>query len=51
MLKVIRGSGYDGYMCSEYEGWALDAEPNGVEMIRKHQNLMRRHFGYEPIPA
>jgi hypothetical protein len=51
MLKVMRESGYEGYICSEYEGWALDAEPNAVEMVRKHQNLLRRHLGYEPIPT
>lgn len=49
MLRVIRESGYDGYICSEYEGWAMDSKPNGIEMVRKHQSMMRRHLGYEPL--
>lgn len=42
LMRVLRDSGYRGFICSEYEGWALDKEPNGLEMVRRHQDLMRK---------
>lgn len=45
LLRTLEEIGFDGYVVSEYEGWALDKEPRGVEMVRRHQELMRRCLG------
>ncbi|RJP28541.1 MAG: hypothetical protein C4536_12240 [Actinobacteria bacterium] len=40
-LGVLAGNGYEGYVCSEYEGWLVDTEPRGFEMVARHLALMR----------
>lgn len=44
LVHMLRDSGYEGFMCSEYEGWALDKEPRGFDMVKKHQELIRKYL-------
>lgn len=41
-MHVFADNGYEGYVCSKYEGWLMDAEPRGFDMVERHQALMRR---------
>ena len=48
IVKVLKQGGYDGYICSEYEGnrWIEDVEePNSVEQVRRHQEMLKRLIG------
>ncbi len=48
IVRVLTKGGYDGYICSEYEGnrWIEDAEePDSVEQVRRHQEMLRRLIG------
>ena len=50
---MLKQGGYDGYICSEYEGnrWIEDAEePNSVEQVRRQQEMLKQLIG-EPAPA
>lgn len=52
IVAVLQKGGYDGYICSEYEGnrWIEDAEePNSVEQVRRQQVMLARLLG-EPTP-
>jgi sugar phosphate isomerase/epimerase len=43
IVRVLKQGGYDGYICSEYEGnrWIEDAEePDSVEQVRRHQVML-----------
>lgn len=53
IVKVLKQGGYDGYICSEYEGnrWIEDAqEPDSVEQVRRQQVMLAQLIG-EPVPA
>lgn len=53
IVKVLKQGGYDGYICSEYEGnrWIEDAEePDSVEQVRRQQEMLKTLIG-EPAPA
>ena len=46
LLSTLIDIGFDGYVVSEYEGWAFDyGDPKGVSMVEKHQALMQRTLG------
>ena len=50
--EVLEQGGYDGYICSEYEGnrWIEDAEePDSVEQVRRQQVMLAKLLG-EPAP-
>ncbi len=52
IVKVLQQGGYDGYICSEYEGnrWVEDAmEPDSVEQVRRQQVMLAGLLG-EPTP-
>ena len=54
IVKVLRQGGYDGYICSEYEGnrWIEDAEePDSVEQVRRQQVMLARLLGEAETPA
>jgi Xylose isomerase-like TIM barrel len=45
IVKVLQQGGYNGYICSEYEGnrWIEDAEePDSVEQVRRQQVMLSR---------
>jgi sugar phosphate isomerase/epimerase len=53
IIKVLQQGGYDGYICSEYEGnrWVEDIrEPDSVEQVRRQQMMLAQLIG-EPTPA
>lgn len=53
IVKVLQQGGYDGYICSEYEGnrWIEDyVEPDSVEQVRRQQVMLANLLG-EPAPA
>jgi sugar phosphate isomerase/epimerase len=53
IIAVLKQGGYDGYICSEYEGnrWIEDVEePDSVEQVRRQQVMLARLLG-EPAPA
>ncbi|MBB4087482.1 Sugar phosphate isomerase/epimerase [Sphingomonas carotinifaciens] len=44
IVHVLKQGGYDGYICSEYEGnrWIEDAhEVDSVEQVRRHQEMLK----------
>jgi len=52
IVAVLQQGGYDGYICSEYEGnrWIEDAmEPDSVEQVRRQQVMLATLLG-EPAP-
>jgi sugar phosphate isomerase/epimerase len=54
IVKVLQQGGYDGYICSEYEGnrWIEDAEePDSVEQVRRQQVMLARLLGEATDPA
>ena len=53
IVKVLKQGGYDGYICSEYEGnrWIEDfQEPDSVEQVRRQQEMLKQLIG-EPAPT
>ena len=53
IVAVLKQGGYQGYICSEYEGnrWVEDAEPvQSVEQVRRQHRMLCRLLD-EPIPA
>jgi hypothetical protein len=53
IVRVLKTGGYDGYICSEYEGnrWIEDAaEVDSVEQVRRQQKMLANLIG-EPTPA
>ena len=54
IVKVLQQGGYDGYICSEYEGnrWIEDVEePDSVEQVRRQQVMLARLLGEDETPA
>jgi len=54
IVRVLTKGGYQGYICSEYEGnrWIEDAEePDSVEQVRRQQVMLARLLGEEAVPA
>lgn len=54
IVAVLSQGGYDGYICSEYEGnrWIEDAEePDSVEQVRRQQVMLARLLGEPETPA
>ena len=54
IVSVLQQGGYDGYICSEYEGnrWIEDAEePDSVEQVRRQQVMLARLIGEPEVPA
>ena len=54
IVEVLTQGGYDGYICSEYEGnrWIEDAmEPDSVEQVRRQQVMLARLLGEAETPA
>jgi sugar phosphate isomerase/epimerase len=54
IIRVLKQGGYDGYICSEYEGnrWIEDAEePDSVEQVRRQQVMLSRLIGEAPEMA
>lgn len=52
IINVLKQGGYNGYICSEYEGnrWIEDAEePDSVEQVRRQQVMLANLLG-EPAP-
>jgi len=48
IVQVLKQGGYDGYICSEYEGnrWIEDAFPvDSVEQVRRQQAMLERLLG------
>jgi len=53
IVAVLKQGGYNGYICSEYEGnrWIEDVEePDSVEQVRRQQVMLANLIG-EPAPA
>ena len=53
IVAVLNQGGYDGYICSEYEGnrWIEDVEePDSVEQVRRQQVMLTQLIG-EPTPV
>lgn len=53
IVSVLKQGGYNGYICSEYEGnrWIEDVEePDSVEQVRRQQVMLANLIG-EPAPA
>lgn len=53
VVAVLNKGGYDGYICSEYEGnrWIEDAEePDSVEQVRRQQVMLARLLGEAQDP-
>jgi sugar phosphate isomerase/epimerase len=53
IIAVLKQGGYDGYICSEYEGnrWIEDAvEPDSVEQVRRQQVMLARLLGEAEDP-
>ncbi|UVO53093.1 sugar phosphate isomerase/epimerase [Sphingomonas sp. SUN039] len=53
IVAVLKQGGYNGYICSEYEGnrWVEDAmEPESVEQVRRQQVMLANLIG-EPLPT
>lgn len=45
IVRVLKKGGYQGYICSEYEGnrWIEDfEEPDSVEQVRRQQTMLQR---------
>ena len=54
IVAVLEQGGYDGYICSEYEGnrWIEDAEePDSVEQVRRQQVMLASLLGEPQTPA
>lgn len=54
IVAVLNEGGYDGYICSEYEGnrWIEDAyEVDSVEQVRRQQEMLKRLIGEAPAAA
>lgn len=54
IVSVLQQGGYNGYICSEYEGnrWIEDhAEPDSVEQVRRQQVMLARLLGEAETPA
>jgi len=54
IVSVLKSGGYDGYICSEYEGnrWIEDAEePDSVEQVRRQQVMLSRLLDEPDAPA
>lgn len=54
IVAVLKKGGYDGYICSEYEGnrWIEDAEPvDSVEQVRRQQAMLAKYIGEAPAVA
>ena len=48
IVEVLKQGGYQGYICSEYEGnrWIEDAHPvDSVEQVRRHQEMLKTLIG------
>jgi sugar phosphate isomerase/epimerase len=53
IVAVLKQGGYDGYICSEYEGnrWIEDAhEVQSVEQVRRQQEMLKKLIG-APNPS
>jgi sugar phosphate isomerase/epimerase len=44
LMRVFAEGGYDGYISSEWEGSIWDETSDAFDVVRRHQNLMRRHL-------
>ncbi|OYX91667.1 MAG: xylose isomerase, partial [Novosphingobium sp. 35-62-5] len=54
IVQVLEQGGYEGYICSEYEGnrWIEDAqEPDSVEQVRRQQVMLARLLGESEVPT
>jgi hypothetical protein len=54
IVRVLQQGGYQGYICSEYEGnrWIEDAEePDSVEQVRRQQVMLARLLGEAETPT
>lgn len=54
IVAVLNEGGYDGYICSEYEGnrWIEDAhEVDSVEQVRRQQAMLANLIGEAPAAA
>lgn len=54
IVSVLQQGGYNGYICSEYEGnrWIEDAEePDSVEQVRRQQVMLARLLGEAEVPT
>ena len=51
MIRVLKQGGYNGYICSEYEGnrWIEDVEEvDSVKQVRLQQEMLKKLIG-EPV--
>lgn len=54
IVRVLKQGGYEGYICSEYEGnrWIEDAEEvDSVEQVRRQQEMLKRLIGEPAMTA
>lgn len=54
IVAVLKKGGYDGYICSEYEGnrWIEDAhEVDSVEQVRRQQEMLKQLIDEAPAQA
>jgi hypothetical protein len=54
IVDVLKQGGYQGYICSEYEGnrWIEDyQEPDSVEQVRRQQVMLARLIGETAVPS
>ncbi|WP_068079414.1 sugar phosphate isomerase/epimerase family protein [Novosphingobium rosa] len=54
IVRVLQQGGYQGYICSEYEGnrWIEDAqEPDSVEQVRRQQVMLAKLLGETEVPS
>ena len=44
LMRVFAEGGYEGYISSEWEGSIWDEQSDAFDVVRRHQELMRRHL-------
>ncbi|HWI30569.1 MAG TPA: TIM barrel protein, partial [Microbacterium sp.] len=47
LMRVFREGGYEGGISSEWEGRDWAEHPDGIAMVKAHQDLVRRHLAVD----
>ncbi len=51
LVRVFRDGGYTGYLSSEWEGAVFASDVDPFDIVRRQQELMRRHLAAEVVSA
>ena len=51
LIREFRDGGYGGYISSEWEGSIWNEDADAFELVRCHQDLIRRHLTTEAVSA